>query len=124
MDPNSMSGDAADQLRIKSVETLFDERLRQLDTNNDGFVTLGDVVHNFENLGLKVSDLEVNLLAEALHVVAPVQPPATAAGIVPPTASPPPAVASFGRAHFEEGQCISSCCSRSLASLRTASSRT
>jgi len=74
----------ADAVRIKSVETLFDERLRQLDTNNDGFVTLGDVVHNFENLGLKVSDVEVTQLAEALHVVAPIQ----SVAAVPPVAYP------------------------------------
>lgn len=87
--------EAAGHVQPQSIEVLFDEKLRKLDTNNDGFITLGDVVNVFANLGIKVEDKDVGVLAEALHVVAPMQStsaaPATAPAAAPGAAAAAPA---------------------------------
>jgi len=75
---------AGDGPTIPNVEALLDEKLRKLDSNNDGFITLRDLASFFESLAIPLGEGELQGLAEGLHVVPPVQPTHTtpASGVV------------------------------------------
>ncbi|CAJ1425002.1 unnamed protein product, partial [Effrenium voratum] len=72
-----------------NVEASLDEKLRKLDTNNDGFITLGQLRGFFESLSIKIKDEEMQLLADALHPTTSILPPPPPPPSAPGAPSPP-----------------------------------
>ncbi|CAK9058039.1 unnamed protein product, partial [Durusdinium trenchii] len=85
--------DKTEQVQVLNVELSLDEKLRKLDSNNDGFIGLPDLRRFLEGLSIKIKDEEMQLLADALHPSTPllpsVPPPAPPGQPSPPPPSPP-----------------------------------
>eukprot|EP00930_Biecheleria_cincta_P032429 TRINITY_DN22508_c0_g1_i1.p1 TRINITY_DN22508_c0_g1~~TRINITY_DN22508_c0_g1_i1.p1 ORF type:complete len:4404 (-),score=1151.18 TRINITY_DN22508_c0_g1_i1:37-13248(-) len=73
-----------------NVEASLEDKLRKIDTNNDGFITLGELAQFFRSLEARISDEDMKLMADALHPTAPLLHEAPAP---PPPPGPP---APFG----------------------------
>ena len=83
---------SAVSMEVTNVEVSLDEKLRKLDSNNDGFISLVELRRFFEGLSIKIKDEEMQLLADALHPSVPILPPLPAPPGGPPAPPGPPDV--------------------------------